>query len=82
MSFHKRYIDNEQVVRLFNDGGTENIRRWYLGKVDALITETGLASSVRTILTDPEYATYSKVQQDEEIDRILQKHTGVDSVIK
>jgi hypothetical protein len=79
MSFHKRYIDNEQVVRLFNDGGTENIRRWYLGKVDALITETGLASSVSTILTDSEI---TKVQQDAAIGRLLQKHTSVDCIIK
>ena len=79
MSFHKRYIDNEQVVRLFNDGGTENIRRWYLGKVDALITETGLASSVSTILTDSEI---TKVQQDAAIIRLLQKHTSVDCIIK
>jgi len=74
MGFHKRYIDNEQVVRLFNDGGIENIRRWYLGKVDALITESGLASSVRTILTNPEYETYSNVEQDDEIGKLLQKH--------
>jgi hypothetical protein len=79
MSFHKRYIDNEQVVQLFNDGGTENIRRWYLGKVDALITETGLASSVSTILTDSEI---TKVQQDAAIIRLLQKHTSVDCIIK
>ena len=79
MGFHKRYIDNEQVVRLFNDGGTENIRRWYLGKVDALITETGLASSVSTILTDSEI---TKVQQDAAIIRLLQKHTSVDCIIK
>ncbi len=79
MSFHKRYIDNEQVVRLFNDGGTENIRRWYLAKVDALITETGLASSVSTVLTDSEI---TKVQQDAAISRLLQKHTSVDCIIK
>jgi len=82
MGFHKRYIDNEQVVRLFNSGGTENIRRWYLGKVDALITETGLASSVLTILTALSWAPKSKIQQDEEIDRLLQKHLSVDSIIK
>ena len=73
MGFHKRYINNEQVVRLFNDGGIENIRRMYLGKVDALVTETGLASSVLTILTDPKWSTYNKIQQDDEIDKLLQK---------
>tara|TARA_R110000796_G_scaffold136861_1_gene252979 strand:+ start:1414 stop:1653 length:240 start_codon:yes stop_codon:yes gene_type:complete len=79
MGFHKRHIDNEQAVRLFNDGGTENIRRWYLGKVDALITETGLASSVYTILTNSEF---NKVQQDAKIAKLLQKHIGVDHIIK
>jgi hypothetical protein len=79
MSFHKRYIDNEQAVRLFNTGGIENIRRMYLGKVDALITETGLASSVLSILTG---SAFSEFQQDAEITRLLQKHIGVDSIIK
>jgi len=82
MGFHKRYIDNEQVVRLFNDGGTENIRRWYLGKVDALITETGLASSVSTILTDPVWSTSTKAQQDDEVDRLLQNHIETSTVEK
>jgi hypothetical protein len=82
MGFHKRYIDNEQVVRLFNDGGILNIRRMYLGKVDALITETGLASSVLTILTDTKLSTYNKIQQDDEIDKLLQKHLSVNSIIK
>jgi len=43
MGFHKRYIDNEKVISLFKEGDVTNVVRWYTGKADALILETGLA---------------------------------------
>ena len=50
MGFHKRYIDNEQVIRLYRDGGIKNVEDWYTRGADALITETGLASDVADML--------------------------------
>ena len=50
MSFHKRYIDNKQVVDLYRSGGINKVEDWYTKGVDALITETGLASDVASML--------------------------------
>ena len=77
MGFHKKYISNEQVVQLFSDGGVDNIREWYLGKADALITESGLASSISSILTNQDIVSSN---QDNEIGILLQKHSSVDDI--
>ena len=76
MGFHKRHIDNEQVIDMFDRGGVAEIRRWYLGKVDALITETGLASSVCDILTDPDWVHMGMANQDNEILKRIEKYLG------
>tara|TARA_R100001443_G_scaffold66783_1_gene75770 strand:+ start:523 stop:771 length:249 start_codon:yes stop_codon:yes gene_type:complete len=76
MGFHKRYIDNEKVVDMFNRDGVAEIRRWYLGKADALITETGLASSICDILTDPDWIHMGISNQDTEILRRIEKYLG------
>ena len=52
MGFHKRHINNQQVIDLYKSGGVENVIKWYTGKVDALILETGLASNINSILCD------------------------------
>jgi len=77
MGFHKRHIDNDQVIRIYNDGGIQRIREWYTRGVDALITETGLASQVGSILSDDEWRQLGTVRQDEEIIKIIQQHLGV-----
>ena len=50
MGFHKRYIDNEQVISLYRNGGIKSVEDWYTRGADALITETGLASDVADML--------------------------------
>ena len=50
MSFHKRYISNEQVIEMYRREGINKVKEWYTKGVDALITETGLASDVTDIL--------------------------------
>ena len=82
MGFHKRYIDNEQVVRLYEGGGIVRIRDWYTRGVDALITETGLASQVGSILSDDEWRQLGTVHQDEEIIKTIQQHLGVEDIRK
>ena len=82
MGFHKRYIDNEQVLRLYEDGGIQKIRDWYTKGVDALITETGLASQVGSILSDADWEQFGTVKQDEEIIKIIQQHLGVEEIKK
>ena len=77
MGFHKKYISNEQVVQLFSNGGVDNIREWYLGKADALMTESGLASSISSILAKQDTL---RSNQDNEISILLQKHFSVDDI--
>lgn len=50
MSFHKRYIDNDQVIDMYRRKGNQAVMDWYTNGVDALITEVGLASDVSDIL--------------------------------
>lgn len=54
MSFHKRYITNDRVISLFNDGGAIAVINWYTRGVDALITEMGLASDIVEIIDKDE----------------------------
>ena len=82
MGFHRRHIDNDQIIRIYNDGGIQRIREWYTQGVDALITETGLASQVGSILSDDEWVQLGTVHQDEEIIKIIQQHLGVEEIKK
>jgi hypothetical protein len=76
MGFHKRYIDNEQVLRIYEDGGIERLRNWYTRGVDALITETGLASRVGHVISDDEWIQFGTVRQDEEIFKLIREEYG------
>jgi hypothetical protein len=76
MGFHKRYIDKEQVIRLYEDGGIARLRDWYTKGVDALITETGLASRVGHVLTDDDWSQMGTVRQDEEIFKLIREEYG------
>ena len=82
MGFHKRHIDNDQVVRLYEDGGLIRIKEWYTRGVDALVTETGLASQVGSILSDDDWGQFGTFRQDEEIIKIIQQHLGVNEIKK
>ena len=82
MGFHKRHIDNEQVLRLYEDGGINRIRDWYTKGVDALITETGLASRVGHVISDDEWTQMDTVRQDEEIFKLIREEYGTPVVKK
>jgi hypothetical protein len=81
MGFHKRYIDNEQVLRIYEDGGIERLRNWYTRGVDALITETGLASRVGHVISDDDWLQFGTVRQDEEIFKLIREEYGT-AVVK
>ena len=38
MGFHKRYIDDQQVIDIYEESGVKGVREWYTKGVDALIT--------------------------------------------
>jgi hypothetical protein len=77
MGFHRRHIDNDQVVRLYEDGGLIRIKEWYTQGVDALITETGLASQVGSILSDDDWTMMGTQLQEKEIIKLIQKYLGI-----
>ena len=83
MGFHKRHISNDNVISMFRSkDGIQKIRSWYTRGVDALITETGLASQVGSILSDSDWGQFGTVRQDEEIIKIIQQHLGVEEIKK
>ena len=53
MGFNKRYISNDQVIDIFRSQGIEGVEKWYTHKVDALITESGLASDIHDMIHIP-----------------------------
>jgi hypothetical protein len=82
MSFHKRYISNEQVIRLYNDGGVNRIVQWYTRGADAVITETGIASTISTILHDTEWLSWDPVTREDTIIKIINKELGIEELKK
>tara|TARA_B100000497_G_C7434420_1_gene270966 strand:+ start:218 stop:604 length:387 start_codon:yes stop_codon:yes gene_type:complete len=50
VGFHKRHISNDQVIDIFRSQGIDGVRDWYTRKVDAVITEAGLASDIYDIM--------------------------------
>ena len=41
MGFHRRHIDNNQVITLYREGGIDRVRDWYTKGADALVLEIG-----------------------------------------
>jgi len=50
MGFHRRYINNNQVITLYREGGIDRVKDWYTKGADALVLEEGLASQIDDIL--------------------------------
>lgn len=82
MSFHRRHISNEQVIRLFYDGGVRKIIDWYTKGVDALVTEIGLASNISKILDDPEWSTVESEYLYDAILNLIHKELGIEDELK
>tara|TARA_B100000780_G_C20850089_1_gene337857 strand:- start:143 stop:391 length:249 start_codon:yes stop_codon:yes gene_type:complete len=82
MSFHKRYIDNDQIIRLYKDGGVNRIKDWFTKGVDATITETGLSSEVGSVLSDDEWRILGIAKQENQIIKLIQQHLGVSEISK
>ena len=89
MGFHKRYISNDQVKDIFRSQGLEGVKDWYTRGVDALITESGLASDIHDLMHLPgidnnelwvkikdmitEETYYGRLSEQEQIEEILQE---------
>ena len=92
MGFHKRHISNDQVIDIFRSQGIDGVKEWYTRKVDAVITEAGLASDIYDIMHIPEVDQvhtwktisdmimseryYDRLTEAEQIEEILQEANG------
>jgi|TARA_R110000787_G_scaffold54678_1_gene126961 hypothetical protein len=77
MGFHKRRVDNDQVIRLYEDGGVQRIIDWYTKGVDAIMTEAGLATEVSSVLSNNDWIIMGILTQEKEIIKLIQKHLGI-----
>tara|TARA_R110000824_G_scaffold121312_5_gene277389 strand:+ start:418 stop:636 length:219 start_codon:yes stop_codon:yes gene_type:complete len=50
MGFHKRHINNDQVIEMYRREGMQKVYDWYTKGTDALVTEVGLASDVMELI--------------------------------
>ena len=70
MGFHRRHIDNEQIIDMYRREGMQKVYDWYTKGVDALVTETGLASDVGDLIgTKDDWNKMSEMISDESISR-------------
>ena len=59
MGFHKRYIDDEQVISIYRTNGCQAVIDWFTKGVDAAIVSGELSEHIQDILeigllTDPD----------------------------
>ena len=92
MGFHKRHIGNDQVIDIFRSQGIDGVKNWYTNKVDAIITEYGLASDIYDVMHIPgvdkdqrwdkisemimNERYYDRLTEAEQIEEILQEANG------
>ncbi|MBC8306929.1 MAG: hypothetical protein H8E55_65620 [Pelagibacterales bacterium] len=50
MGFHKRYIDDEQVIDIYRTYGIQSVIDWFTKGADSIITEGDLSTHVLDIL--------------------------------
>ncbi len=80
MGFHERHISNEHIIKLFDNGNIEEIIQLYTRGVDALITETGLASKILEILKNYTNLSNDHTNLNEMIIDIIHKELGINDL--
>ena len=50
MGFHKRYIDDEQIIRIYQNKGCQAVIDWFTSGVDAVILSGELAETVKDMM--------------------------------
>jgi|TARA_R100001443_G_scaffold103938_2_gene112431 hypothetical protein len=75
MGFHKRYIDDDQVIDIYREQGKQGVMDWYTRGVDAIITSGDLSEGVHDII-------YSEnVVEEEKLD-VISMMIGIASAKK
>jgi len=50
MGFHRRHIDNDQIIGMYRREGMQAVYDWYTKGVDGLVLELGLATKVHDLI--------------------------------
>ena len=50
MGFHKRYIDDDQIIRIYRNEGCQAVIDWFTNGVDAIILSGELSETIHTML--------------------------------
>jgi hypothetical protein len=50
MGFHKRYIDDEQIIDIYTKNGCQAVIDWFTISADAIITSGELSSQVYNLI--------------------------------
>ena len=50
MGFHKRYIDDDQIIRIYRNEGCQAVIDWFSKGVDAIITSGELSAKIYTMM--------------------------------
>ena len=50
MGFHKRYIDDEQVIDIYRKNGCQAVIDWFTKGADAIITSGNLSAEVNDLM--------------------------------
>jgi len=50
MGFHKRYINDEQIIDIYRNSGCQAVIDWFTKGVDAVILSGELAETVHTMM--------------------------------
>ena len=70
MGFHKRYINNNQIIDMYRKEGMQKVYDWYTKGADTIVTENGLASNVSDLIgQENDWNRMSNMISDESIKR-------------
>ena len=50
MGFHKRYIDDEQIVRIYRTNGCQAVIDWFSNGADAIVLSGELSEKIHTMM--------------------------------
>ena len=50
MGFHKRYIDDDQIIRIYRTNGCQAVIDWFSSGADAFILSGDLSEKIHTMM--------------------------------
>tara|TARA_R110000744_G_scaffold200382_2_gene319531 strand:+ start:1590 stop:1841 length:252 start_codon:yes stop_codon:yes gene_type:complete len=74
MGFHKRHINNDQIISLYKAGGFNVINDLYTKGVDCIIAETGLATEVGFVFSNDKSNIISVLNKEKQVIKLIEYH--------